>query len=507
MNSAKYEKNEAPQKVLVTGVTGYIGGRLVPKLLEAGYDVRVMVRHNPERLQAREWAEAIEIFEGDVLEPGTLPAALEGIAFAYYLIHSMKQGAKFEERDEKAARNFGRAAAQAGVQRLIYLDGLGDPADDLSPHLRSRQKVGDVLRESGVPVTDFRAAVVIGSGSASFEMVRHLVERLPIMLQPRWARNRIQPIAVQDVLSYLTAALDTPASTGQIVEIGGADIQTYSGIMRVYAEVRGLKRLVIPVPVLTPWLSSLWVNLITPIPASYARPLIEGAKNETIVRDNSAKRLFPGIQPVACRTAIAEALEHVRNGEVNTVWSDAVVSSKGDQSPYSFVEEQGMYIERRERLVAAPTTAVYDVFTRLGGATGWPDYQWLWRLRGLMDKMMGGPGLRRGRRHSRHLWVGDPLDFWRVEAIEPNYLLRLQAEMKMPGRAWLQYEVEACEDAPGRSKLVQTAYFAPKGVWGFLYWWAVYPFHGPIFNRLVDYIAQQAEQENQESWQPSKAAA
>lgn len=496
MTTDKNGKGKKQIKVLVTGATGYIGGRLTPKLIKKGYDVRVMVRHSLERLQAREWADKVEILQGDILKPDTLPDSFTDIDAAYYLIHSMKKGDEFEERDKRAARNFGRAAAEAGVKRIIYLDGLGDPADDLSPHLRSRQKVGEVLRESGIPVTDFQAAVVIGSGSASFEMVRHLVERLPIMLQPSWARNRIQPIAIRDVLDYLVAALETPASADKIVQIGGTDVQTYSGIMRVYAEVRGLKRLVIPVPLLTPWLSSHWVNLVTPIPASYARPLIEGAKNETIVRDDLAKQLFPQIDPVDTRTAIAEALENLQKGEVNTLWSDAVISSKGDAAPYTFVEEQGMYIERREQMVEASPEAVYQVFTRLGGATGWPDYQWLWRIRGLMDKVIGGPGLRRGRRHSSYLAVGDPLDFWRVEALEHSHLMRLQAEMKVPGRAWLQFEVTKDGDGSTLSKVVQTAYFAPKGIWGFLYWWAVYPFHGPVFTGLLRYVAHQAEQES-----------
>lgn len=478
--------------ILVTGVTGYIGGRLVPRLLDAGNAVRVMVRTAPERLAKRSWADEVEIVEGDVLQADSLVAVLEGVSVAYYLIHSMRSGDQFEDRDERAARDFGRIAAQQGVERIIYLSGLGDPDGDLSPHLRSRQRIGDVLRESGVAVTEFRAAVVVGSGSISFEMVRSLAERLPIMIHPRWTRNRIQPIAIRDVLAYLVATLEQPERHNQIIEIGGADVRTYGDMMTTYAKERGLRRLVIPVPLLTPRLSSYWVHWTTPISATYARPLIEGAKNETIVRDESASELFPHIKPVDYVTAVRAALNRIDEGEVETVWNDAFVSSKLDKSWTSFIEEQGMYIERRERTVNASPEAVFRAFTSLGGDVGWPDYQWLWKLRGLIDRAVGGPGLRRGRRHPTHLRVGDAVDFWRVEALKENRLLRLHAEMKVPGNAWLQYEtVEG--DAPNTAKLIQTAYFAPKGTFGFLYWWGVYPFHGPIFNQLADYVMVSAE--------------
>ena len=475
--------------VLVTGATGYVGGRLVPRLLSAGYRVRVLVR-DPRRLQGRTWLAQVDVAQGDVLDPATLPAALAGVQTAYYLIHSLQGGVGFHQRDLDAARAFGQAAAAAGVQRLIYLGGLGDPATALSPHLRSRQQTGDALRAAGVPVTEFRAAVIVGAGSTSFEMIRHLTERLPVMICPRWVFSRVQPIALGDVLDYLVAALETPASSGQLIEIGGADVLTYGTMMLVYARVRGLRRWLLPVPVLTPRLSAYWVHWVTPIPAAIAQPLIEGLRNDVIVREPSARHLFPHLQPRDYQTAVADAVAQLEVGQVDTTWSDALASSQGARAPVALAMEAGLIIEQRRRGVRASPEAVYGVFTSLGGERGWLYANSLWRLRGLLDRLVGGVGLRRGRRHPRAVQVSDALDFWRVEAVEPGHLLRLRAEMKVPGRAWLQFEATP---GPDTTLLVQTAVFAPKGVWGLLYWYGLYPVHRLIFAGLVAAVARQAE--------------
>lgn len=478
------------ERVLVTGATGYVGGRLVPRLLEAGYQVRCLAR-DPARLQGRAWSSQVELVEGDVLKPEILPPVLEGVDAAYYLIHSMKSSHDFQERDITAAHNFGQAAQQAGVQRLIYLGGLGDSAAELSEHLRSRQETGATLREAGVPVTEFRAAAIIGSGSLSFEMVRYLAERLPVMICPSWVYTRTQPIAVRDVLTYLIAALDRPESAGQIVEIGGAEVLPYAEMMRGYAQERGLRRWMLPVPFLTPRLSAHWVHWVTPIPAKIAKPLIEGLRNELIVRDDTARQLFPDIEPLDYRQAVRLALARLAVDQVETVWSDALVSSQGDVTPVMLTTEAGMIVERRQRLVTATPETVYQTYTGLGGARGWPYFDWAWQIRGLLDRLVGGVGLRRGRRHPDELRVGDPLDFWRVEAASPPRLLRLRAEMKVPGRAWLQFESRPYGD--GQTVLQQTALFAPKGLFGFLYWYLLYPLHTLIFSGMAQQLAWQAE--------------
>lgn len=476
--------------VLVTGATGYIGGRLIPQLLQTGYRVRAMVR-DPDRLQGRPWVTQAEVVRGDVFEPETLVEAMTGVDAAYYLVHSMRGNGDFHQRDLVAAHNFGNAAREQQVKRIIYLGGLGDPDSDLSQHLRSRQLTGEALRESGVPVTEFRAGVIVGSGSISFEMIRYLTERLPVMICPSWVYTRIQPIGVEDTLNYLVTALTTPESSGQIVEIGGTDVITYREMMLTYARVRGLRRLLIPVPVLTPRLSSYWVHWMTPIPSDIARPLIEGLRNEVIVRDNCARDLFPAIQPVDYETTVRKALARLQASEVETSWSDALVSSVPDRTPAILTTHEGMFIEQRQRTVKATPAQTFKTISRIGGERGWPSFGWAWRLRGVLDRLVGGVGFRRGRRHPAELRSGDALDFWRVEAVEPDHLLRLRAEMKVPGLAWLQFKTEPTED--GNTNLVQTAFFAPKGLFGFLYWYILYPAHGPVFSTMIRKLAQQAE--------------
>lgn len=476
------------QSVLVTGATGYVGGRLVPRLLDRGCRVRCLTR-DPRRLQGRSWLSRVEVVAGDVLVQASLEQALDGVEVAYYLVHSMAGGGAFHHRDLAAATTFGRAAARAGVRRIVYLGGLGDPDSDLSRHLRSRQETGLALRGAGVAVTEFRAAVVVGAGSISFEMIRYLTERLPVMVCPRWVYTRVQPIAIDDLLAYLVAALDEPAGEDRVIEIGGADIVTYGEMMRGYARARGLRRRLQPVPVLTPALSAWWVHLVTPVPSSVARPLVEGLRNETIVRDEVAHALFPAIRPVGYDTAVRRALESLGSGEVETTWSDALVTSAGDVPPRVLTTQEGKIIERRQIRVAADPADVFEVCARIGGPGGYPAYGWAWALRGALDRLIGGVGLRRGRRDPRRLRVGDALDFWRVEAVEEDRLLRLRAEMKLPGAAWLQFEARPQDSG---TLLVQTAYFAPRGLPGLLYWYGLYPVHAAIFSGMIAALADEA---------------
>ncbi len=417
---------------------------------------------------------------------------MRDIEVAYYLVHSMAAGEGFSERDLRAARNFGHAAKAAGVQRIVYLGGLGDPAANLSAHLSSRHQTGDALRECGVPVTEFRAGVIVGSGSLSFEIIRSLTERLPIMICPRWVFTRIQPIAIRNLLEYLVATLVVPESNGQIVEIGGADVITYGQMITGYAEVRGLKRLLLPVPVLTPRLSSYWVHLVTPVPAAIAKPLIEGLRNEIIVRDDCARRLFPDIVPMDYRSAVQAALAKLGADEVETAWSDALASSKADATPVKLSAQEGMIKEQRQLRLQASPEAVYKAFASLGGERGWLYMNWSWQVRGWMDRLFGGVGMRRGRRHPEEIRVGDALDFWRVEAVQENRMLCLRAEMKVPGKAWLQFIVGEEPENQG-TLLTQTAYFAPKGLAGLLYWYLLYPIHSLIFSGMIKMIANEAE--------------
>ena len=481
---------DPPETVLVTGATGYIGGRLAPRLLAEGHRVRVLAR-SAARVRSRSWAERVEIVEGDALDRDTLSRALAGVDCAYYLIHSMASGAGFHEMDVEAARLFGQIAREAGVGRIVYLGGLGNPHADLSQHLRSRQDTGRALREAGVPVTEFRAAVIVGSGSISFEMIRYLVERLPVMVCPRWVYSRVQPIAVNDVLEYLAAALNNPACADKVIEVGGREATTYKGMMLGYARARGLRRWLVPVPVLTPRLSSYWVHWITPIPSTVSGPLIDGLRNEVVVTDNLARELFPAIEPRDYAGAIAEVIEDLDRGRVETAWSDAHGVAGAPDSFARVETHEGMIFERRTRRVAAPAREVYRVFTGIGGERGWFSADWMWRVRGRIDRLLGGVGLRRGRRHPDELRVGDALDFWRVEALEPDRLVRLRAEMKLPGRAWLQFRVWETED--GETQLEQTAAFLPKGLGGLLYWYGLYPVHARIFDGLAREIAERAE--------------
>lgn len=478
--------------VLVTGATGYIGSRLVPRLLKVGYRVRVLGR-NTNRLDGRTWSSRVEMVQGDVLQPETLSQVMRDVDHAYYFIHSMSDTASYSSRDVTAAENFGKAAKDAGVKRIIYLGGLGNPETDLSMHLRSRHQTGDVLRQSGVPVTEFRAAIIVGSGSASFEMIRYLTERIPIMITPRWVSTKVQPISIRNVLDYLVQALETPESADKIIEIGGDDVLNYGDMMLGYARVRGLKRYLIPVPVLTPRLSSYWVHWVTPLHANIAKPLIDGLRNEVIVRDNLAKELFPDINLIDYHIAVERALGKLNAEQIESMWTDSLATSNGDTPPVRLNNIEGMISERRELEMAAPAESVFSWISSIGGKNGWMFAGFLWQLRGFLDRLIGGVGLRRGRRNPTELRVGDALDFWRVESIQPDRLLRLRAEMKVPGEAWLQFET--LPQSAGSMKFIQTAYFAPRGLLGHAYWYALYPIHKIVFSGLIRAIARRSQRD------------
>ncbi len=483
-----------PRTILLTGATGYIGGRLAPRLLDCGYAVRCLVR-DPDRLRGVPWEDRVEIVEGDVLEPETLPAARECVEAAYYLIHSMAAGEGFAERDRRAATNFGEAAKAAGVERVLYLGGIEPKSDEISHHLQSRVETGATLRDHGPPLTEFRAAVIVGSGSASFELIRHLTERVPVMITPRWVRTRTQPLAIRDVLCYLLDALDLPETAGRVIEIGGPEVLTYEDMFRGYAAVRGLTRPIIHVPFLTPGLSSLWAGLVTPISSALARPLIKGLKSEVVVTDERGMALFD-VEPIPYEAAVRLALDRFRRDEVETSWSGSLSSSQGGDVAGEMTSEEGLISDRRRLVVEASPESVFAVVKAIGGENGWLYGNPLWHIRGVLDQFVGGPGLRRGRRNQSDVRVGEAIDFWRVEEVEGDRLLRLRAEMKVPGRAWLQFEVEPeppGSDGAPRSCITQTAFYEPKGLLGLAYWYALVPVHPSIFKGMIRELGRRAE--------------
>lgn len=476
--------------VVVTGATGYIGGRLVPRLLERGFRVRCLVR-SVRKLRARPWADHpnVELVTADLEEFDTLREALVGAGAAYYLVHSMVvAGAEYAEADLLLARNFARAAEQAGVKRILYLGGLGETGDGLSKHLRSRREVEAALAEGSVPVTVLRAAMIIGSGSASFEILRYLTERLPFMVTPRWVKTRCQPIGIRDVLLDLVGCLENDRTIGLTLDIGGKDVRTYAEIIQITAEARGLsRRLIVPVPVLTPRLSSLWIHLVTPVPARIARPLAEGLRNEVVCRDTRVTELLPR-ERLGVREAIEFALGQYSSSEIETSWSDAGVMP-GDPAWAGGT----VFIDPRATKIDASPATVYKAVCRVGGGHGWYAADWLWRLRGAIDRLFGGPGLRRGRRHPERVVYGDALDFWRVTAVEPDRRLELRAEMKLPGVATLSFEIEPDPNHEERCVLHQTARFKPRGLLGLAYWYAVLPLHGIVFDGMRNGIRRYAE--------------
>lgn len=482
-------------KALVTGATGYVGGRLVPRLLSEGFDVVVMAR-DPERLRDYPWRGHVEIRHGDALNKESLVTALDGIDIAYYLLHSLSEHSGFESIEDQMARNFASAAKSANVRKIVYLGGIAAPQLELSPHLQSRAHTGELLRSEGIPVVELRAAVILGSGSASFEMLRYLTERLPVMVTPRWLNNLVQPIAIRDALHYLIAAARLETKENVIIDIGGPDVMTYQEMMQRYAKVAGLpRRLILTVPVLTPRLSSHWVSLVTPVPRRLALPLVDSLVNEVVVNPElDARKVLP--PPADGLTgfdrAVELALERVRNQEVETRWSTASTFGAPSNPLPTDPDWSGgsIYEDLRSRPTSATPEDLWAVIEGIGGSNGWYSTLFLWEIRGLIDRLIGGVGLRRGRRDPVRLYVGESVDFWRVERRDPPHLLRLRAEMKLPGLAWLDLMVDVQD---GKTIYRQRATYRPSGLLGHAYWWAVAPFHGVVFGSMARNITRAAE--------------
>jgi uncharacterized protein YbjT (DUF2867 family) len=480
-------------RILVMGATGYVGGRLAPMLAADGHHVRCLTRR-PEHLRDVPWADQVEVVRGDALDPASLAPAMEGIDVVLYLVHSIGTGGSFADSDRRAAQHTAQAAAAAGVGRIVYLGGLVPQGQVASPHLASRAEVGQILLDAPVPAVVLQAGVVIGSGSASFEMLRYLTEQLPVMVTPRWVDSCVQPIAVRDVLRYLVGSLTLPEGTNRRFDIAGPDVLTYREMMQRYARVAGLhRRVILPVPVLTPWLSSQWVNVVTPVPKALAQPLIESLRNDAVASEHDLAELLPG-PLLGFDEAVRLALERSRSGQVATRWSGAGwPGAPSDPMPTDPDWSGGtVYRDDRTRHVEVDRGRLWRTVEGIGGERGWYSFPLAWTVRGLLDRLVGGVGLRRGRRDADRLYVGEALDFWRVEEVTRGRVLRLRAEMRLPGDAWLEFEVEPDGDDESRSVLHQRALFIPRGLAGRLYWWSVSPFHGVVFGSMIANIASAA---------------
>ena len=478
----------AIKTVLVTGPTGYIGGRLIPRLLARGLRVRALARR-PAALEGRPWSASVDVVKGDVFCGAGLKEAMAGVDAAYYLIHSMSDMENFENTEEVSANNFASAAVEAGVKKIIYLGGLGGDSAGLSHHLRSRRRMGEIFRARGLNVTELRAAIIVGSGSISFELIRYLAERLPFIPCFQFLRNtRCQPVAIRDILAYLTAALDNPLADGKIIDIGGSGVYTYRELMQIYAETRGLKRGFFNCFMWSPLVASKFVGLLTPVPSVLAKPLLESLRNDVVCSDARALEIFPDIKPLDYRTAVQYALMRVSENAVETSWTPAYEPHYA--KPCSFIDTEGIILQDHCITVPAPAGNVYKVFSGIGGERGWFYAQWLWSLKALQDRLIGGVGLRMGRRHPDVIHQGEALDFWRVERVIEDRTILLRAEMKLPGKGWLQFETRPL--GAELSMLRVTAYFEPRGLLGNLYWYLLYPVHTIIFRGLTAEISRRA---------------
>jgi uncharacterized protein YbjT (DUF2867 family) len=479
-----------PRRVLVTGATGYIGGRLVPRLLDAGFKVRVIVR-NAEKLEEVPWFSNVEVIQGDLLNKADVLKATKNIDVLYYLVHAMGQHGDFESKELLGARNVAEAAKENNLSRIVYLGGLHPRSEKLSKHLRSRKEVGEILLASGVPTVAFQAGVIIGSGSTSFEMIRHLTDVLPVMTAPKWVGNKIQPIAVRDVLYYLVQAADLPPSVNRALDIGGPEVLKYSEMMNGYALEAGMKeRAILRLPVLTPYLASQWVNLVTPIPRSLAVPIIASLQHDCIMNEHDIDSIIPPPEGglTSYRRSVHLALGKMKEGDVETSWQNSSVDGAPSDPLPSDPEWTGhrVYLDIKERECAAPVEDLWAIIEGIGGDNGWYSLPIAWAARGFADKLVGGVGLRRGRIHPEKLRVGEAVDFWRVERIDHGSFLRLRAEMKLPGLAWLELTAAAKPD--GTSHYTQRAIFFPRGLTGRLYWLSIIPLHGIVFNGMANRI-------------------
>ena len=468
--------------ILVTGVTGYVGGLLVPRLLAKGYRVRMLVR-DPRRLAGRVWLPQVELVHGDIFSRAILAQTMQGVSAAYYFIHAMNSGKNYYEKEIESARNFAAVADSCGVEHIIYLGGLADPDNEIGLHLRSRIQTGDALRQGRVPVTEFRASLIIGSGSISFELIRYLTEQFPLLICLPWMHNRTQPIAIQNVLDYLVTVLENSNARGKIYEIGGKDVLTYAGTIYAYARLRGLKRRIAILPGISVNLMAQIAGKVTPVPARIAGPLLGGMRTDSVVHNNAASRDFPEIQLMDYATSVRLALECLSPGSFETDWENAASSFR--------IKQEGFFIEGQQRQLDARPESVYRIITGLGGRQGWLYLDGLWKLRGLMDRLVGGPGLR-GRISSDEIGEGDILDYYRVEVLETNRLVRLRAELKAPGLGWMEWRIHP--QPAGDVVLTQIAFFAPKGAPGFLYWYLLQPFHHLVFSGLIRAIARRASE-------------
>ena len=466
---------------MVTGATGYVGGNLAPRLLEKGYAVRMLARE-PGRLNGRSWRTQVEVVDGDTLSADVLQRAMQGVSTAYYLVHNMASGRDYIERDNDSAHNFAFAASAAGVEHIIYLGGLADPAEEIGLHLRSRIQTGDILRQGSVPVTEFRSSLIIGPGSISFELIRYLTEQFPVVFGPRWIYKRTQPISIHTVLDYLITALENKDCRGKIYEIGGKDVITYADTISIYARARGLKRRLVVLPGLPVRLMAVMAEALTPVPARIAGPLLEAMRGDSVVCIDSAKRDFPRVEPTGYENSVALALERLSPDCLESPWENGCTSFR--------IKQAGFFIEGRQVRLQVRPAAAYRAVAGLGGRHGWLYLDILWKLRGSIDRLVGGPGLR-GRSAGDDLIEGDVLDFYRVEALKRDRLVRLRAELKAPGQGWMEWRIQP--NPEGDVSLSQIAYFAPKGLPGFLYWYLLLPFHRLVFVGLLKALTRRAE--------------